>query len=262
VLVLPVLSLLFLVLPPLGWILLAYELILISVLAGLAWRELHSGAWHGGWLAFMLPFVAILAGVLYQTLQAFYSAFRLAGPPPSATALFDLGELFAVLTPIALWWCYKAGRVAFLPYGLQADQPHDGIKKSFYIVGLIPALAFGIFYFLNPAMTGILSIWSTGLTLYLPWPAYALSLWLAAATLLSARRDGNPVWLALLLLAAGGYAPQLSSQVFFGLIGLSLLSTRYSPKAAMQLSGYQPRIFQKTPGTSSLGEAETIQTEV
>jgi hypothetical protein len=31
----------------------------------------------------------------------------------------------------------------------------------------------------------------------------------------------------LLLLAAGGFAPQLSSQVFYGLIGLSFISSNF-----------------------------------
>lgn len=84
-------------------------------------------------------------------------------------------------------------------------------------------------------MAGILAIWSTGLTLYLPWPVYAFSLWLFAATFLALRRQSHPAAWAMLLLAAGGYAPQLSSQVFYGLIGLSLLSL-YSLKSDLRVS--------------------------
>jgi hypothetical protein len=55
-------------------------------------------------------------------------------------------------------------------------------------------------------------------------------MWLFGAVLLALWRQGSPSAWALLLLAAGGYAPQLSSQVFFGLIGLSLVSSHFLPR--------------------------------
>jgi hypothetical protein len=72
-------------------------------------------------------------------------------------------------------------------------------------------------------MSGILSIWSIGLTLGLPWPLYAISLWLAGAVVIASLRRNDPTGWAMLLLMAGGYAPQLSTHVFLGLIGLWLL---------------------------------------
>jgi hypothetical protein len=72
-------------------------------------------------------------------------------------------------------------------------------------------------------MTGILAIWSTGLTLYLPWPVYAVALWLAGKVVIQTLKQGNRVGWAILLLAAGGYAPQLNIHAFLGLIALWLL---------------------------------------
>ncbi|MEK7784505.1 MAG: hypothetical protein AAB658_03625, partial [Chloroflexota bacterium] len=120
--------------------------------------------------------------------------------------------LFVVLTPIVLWWA--VGR--------------DGISP--YKWAIIPTLAFVTAYLVNPAMTAIIAIWSTGLTLYLPWPLYAVSLWLGSVVVIASLRRGGLTGPALLLLAAGGYAPQLSTQVFLGLIALWLLvSSEKSP---------------------------------
>ena len=79
-------------------------------------------------------------------------------------------------------------------------------------------------HLVNPAMSGILAIWSTGLTLYLPWPLYAVSLWLVSVAAIVSLRRGDPAGWAILLLVAGGYAPQLSAQLFLSLIALWLLA--------------------------------------
>jgi hypothetical protein len=47
---------------------------------------------------------------------------------------------------------------------------------------------------------------------------------------IAALRRNDPAGWAILLLAAGGYAPQLSTHVFLGLIGLWILA---SPKAQL-----------------------------
>jgi hypothetical protein len=49
------------------------------------------------------------------------------------------------------------------------------------------------------------------------------------------RKQDHPAAWALLLLAAGGFAPQLSSQIFYGLIGLSLFSF-YTLKSDLPVS--------------------------
>ena len=183
-------------------------------LAAIFWIGLH--AWRQATnptqqAAVLLPGLALLIGRVYQTSQVVNAALDLADPPANALIFFNLGELLAVLSPIGIWWAFRrVGR--------------GGL--SLYLWSGIPALLFVAGYFLNPSMTGILAIWSSGLTLYLPWPLYALSLWLFGFVLLAAWKQGSPAGVALLLLAAGGHAPQLSTQLFFGLVGLSLLTTR------------------------------------
>jgi hypothetical protein len=91
------------------------------------------------------------------------------------------------------------------------------------LLAVIPALLFGMSYWRDPAMTGILTIWSTGLTLFLPWPVYTLALWLVGVTVLVNWRIRPSLAYAILLLISAGYMPQLSYQLFCALIALWLL---------------------------------------
>jgi hypothetical protein len=111
------------------------------------------------------------------------------------------------------------------------------------LLAALPAIGYSALTLANPSMAGILAIWSTGLTLYLPWPLYALSLWLFGMTFLALRRQNHPAAWALLLLAAGGYAPQLSSQAFFGLIGLSLFIKNLSQSDSTTAQGRELIFF-------------------
>jgi hypothetical protein len=159
-------------------------------------------------IAILLPAAAFVAGRLYQAVSAWYTAMRWPGPPVAADVLFNLGELLVVLSAVGLWWVY--GR---------------GASWRMWLGAALPALGLAAMHLAIPSMTGILAIWSIGLTLYLPWPLYAASLWLAGVTVLfSLRQDGQAAW-AILLLAAGGYAPQLSLQVFLSIIALWLLAS-------------------------------------
>jgi len=190
-----------------GWLAVGYQLLVMAaaaIVGGQVWRgdgEIKKK------IAWSIPALALLAGGLYQVLPAFYVALRWSGPPPFTELLFNVGELLVVFSPVGLWWA--VGQDAVSPYKWAT----------------IPALAFVAAYLLNPALTAIIAIWSTGLTLYLPWPLYALSLWLASAVVIVSLRRGDAEGWALLLLAAGGYAPQLSTQALLGLAGLWLLNS-------------------------------------
>lgn len=183
-------------------------------------------------IAWLIPALALLAGGLYQILPAFYMALRWPGPPPFTEALFNFGELLAVLTPFALWWAVLHTSRGVLPYTWAA----------------LPALAFVAAYLLNPAMTAIIAIWSTGLTLFLPWPLYAVSLWLASIVVIVSVRRGSTVGWAVLLLAAGGYVPSTSTHIFLGLISLWLLAS--------------PQLHPENIQQSTRGEASCLPTLV
>jgi hypothetical protein len=206
------LSLLFLVMVPAGWLVVFSHLITLGIILAL----LYSGAatassnplrLRASALIVILPALALVAGVLYHLLPALYTAVGWPGPPPLTGLLFNAGELLVVASVGALWWVY--GRSATLTHT---------------IIASLPALIFTLSFWRDPAMTGILTIWSTGMTLFLPWPFYVLALWLAVVTVLAAWRQKRSVAYALLLLMSAGYAPQLSSQLFCALLGLWLLA--------------------------------------
>ena len=83
-------------------------------------------------------------------------------------------------------------------------------------------------------MTGIIAIWSMGLTLYLPWPLYAISLWLFGALAIGSFGRRESIGWALLLLAAGGYTPQLSTHLFVGLIALWMVKPTHPANETQQ----------------------------
>lgn len=194
---------------------------LVSIAAGaIAWRTLRAIGGAPGRTAALAPMLAFLLGALYQGSPALYQALYWPGPPPFSTALFGAGELLVALAPIGLCWARRAAIRR---------------RPRVLIVAALPALLFAALHIANPALSGILSIWSIGLTLYLPWPLYAVSIWLTGALALDALRQGEVEGWAVLLLAAGGYAAQLSTQVFYGLIALWLLALpRTWPAVSLQ----------------------------
>jgi hypothetical protein len=209
------LSLALLVFTPTGPLLLSYHLLLIAAVLLLGGRPLghaqgmvwERGAPLGPRLAGTGIALVLLSGEVHQLLPALYETWRWPGPAPFASAFFNLGELALTLSSIAVWWAY--GR---------------GASRRVWLVAALPAVAFIAFRYANPAMTGILAIWSMGLTLYLPWPVYVLSLWLTGVTVMQAFQRSHPTGWAILLLMAGGYAPQLSTHAFINLLALWILT--------------------------------------
>lgn len=207
-------SLLGLVIPTAGWLALAFQALLgiaILILLRQVWMRPLSVAFK---IAASLVALTLLVTSLFQGLDPVAAVLGLPGSPLSAGLLFNLGELLVLVSILALWWA--AARHA--PWLI-------------WLIALLPALAFAVPRLLAPAMTGIMAIWSTGLTLYLPWPAYVAALWLAGVTVLTTLRRGDATGWAVILLAAGGFAPQLSIQAFLGLIALWLLVNATGPQS-------------------------------
>ncbi|HSM58242.1 MAG TPA: hypothetical protein VK879_18960, partial [Candidatus Sulfomarinibacteraceae bacterium] len=211
---LALLSLLFLVVVPPAWLALFYQLLAWAAVIGISGPTLRArgttpegkGTWLGT-AALLLPTLALSAGLLYQLLPNLYAILGWPGPPPLTGLLFNAGEML-VIGSVAVWW-WAFGRTR---------------NWRLWLWAALPALLFTLSFLRDPAMTGILAIWSTGLTLFLPWPLYALALWLAGVTLLAAWGPRRPLAIAMLLLIAAGYAPQLSTQLFCAIIALWLLA--------------------------------------
>lgn len=200
------LGLVSLVIPPAGWLPVIYHLLALIALGALGRDVWQAAGSPGARAARAIPVLALLVGTLHQGSEALAAVLPLPLPSPGL-GLFYLGELLVVASGACFWWIAR----------------QRGIPRGAWLAAALPALAFAVMALANPAITGIMAIWSTGLTLYLPWPLYALSLYLASAGAFALLGKGDPAGWAVLLLAAGGYPPQLSTQVALGVIGLWLL---------------------------------------
>lgn len=207
------------VLPP--WFALLYQgsaVTAVFTICLLRLRGARSAPVGTGWwqetASLLFPACSLLAGLLYQLLPTLYAVFNWPGPPALTGVLFRLGELLVIGTVLVWWWGY--GRT---------ERSRSGHSRSWlnWTVAAMPALLFALSFQRDPAMTGILTIWSTGITLFLPWPVYVVALWLVGVTVLTTWHTRPALAYAILLFISAGYAPQLSSQLFCALIGLWLL---------------------------------------
>jgi hypothetical protein len=201
------LSLLFLFIPAMGTLAVVYHLNLILALGLLGRDVLFGQSEIKQKVVGALVTLALMASGLYPLVQAVYVTLGLSGPPAFTGAIFNLGELLVVLAAFALGWAYG------WPTSRRA-----------WLLSTIPPLAFTAMHLANPAIAGVISIWSVGLSLYLPWPFYTIALWLVSLAVFSSLERRDPVGWAILLLAAGGYTPQLSSHAFLGIVALALFS--------------------------------------
>lgn len=189
------LSLIALIIPATHAASVVYHMLVVLVIADLGRQVWSQAAQRQVWrLAHMIPVLALLVAGIYQITEAL--------------PVFNLGEGLVVASGFAF---YAAAHRSKTPLWV-------------WLAAALPALAFSAMYLINPSITGIMAIWSTGLTLYLPWPLYAASLYLAGVAVVAALRTGDPAGWAILLLAAGGYPPQLSSHVILGMVALALLA--------------------------------------
>lgn len=195
--------------PPAGWWAISFHLLMITGIISLTWYAWRYPLMGDVKIAISCVAVTLLVGNLYQSLNQVYIQMKLPGPPIVGTGLFNFGEFMVVASVVPLWWAF----------GQKAS-------KRVWIMAAIPTVLFVIPRLTTPAMTGIMAIWSMGLTLYLPWLFYALAIWLASLTAFHSFQRGDTAGAAVLLLAAGGIAPQMSIQGFLGLIALWILVYR------------------------------------
>src|SRR3990170_6138873 len=231
-------SLVSVVVPLGGWGALLYHAATLIVVGLLVKVHLDRAAVRREKWAVGVTALAMVAAHLYLLLPPAGEVLGLARPSSLAIPFFAIGELLFVLTPLALWWAY--GRSA--------------PRWAWAVAGLVAA-GFAGMRLSQPSMVGILAMWSSGLSLYLPWPLYALSLAFAVVTVVAGMRARHPVGWTMILLAAAGLAPQLTTQSYYGLIALwalvssGPLAPQPFPVAARQPA--PPPSFQ--PGPAQVG---------
>jgi hypothetical protein len=227
-----VFSLAFIFLAPDGWWPVFDRLLIVvvvTILLGWLWRAAGDRRWK---IVMTAPMLAVWLGAMYQLLPALAQALHLPEAPAMGRTLFNLGEVLVALTPIGLWLLLR---------------PRE--RTRVVVLATIPAILFSIMHLVAPAMVSVMAIWSIGLTLYLPWPIYALSLWLGTIVIISALKHDQAIGWALLLLLAAGYAPQVSTHVFIGVSALWLMLSLNSAGRTKQVA-LNLRATPQIPATS------------
>jgi len=201
-------SLVAMVVPLGGWGALLYHAATLIVVGLLVKVHLDRPATRRERWAVGVTALALATAHFYLLVPPAGEALGLAGPSSLAIPLFATAELLFALTPLALWYAF--GRTA---------------PRWAWAVAILVVAAFAGMRLSQPSMVGILAMWSSGLSMYLPWPLYALSLAFAVVTVVAGARPRHPVGWAVILFAAAGNAPQLSTQAFYGVIALWALVT-------------------------------------
>ncbi|HST06375.1 MAG TPA: hypothetical protein VLQ48_16810 [Chloroflexia bacterium] len=169
--------------------------------------------------------VAVLLAALAYSCWYFsilVGGFALGGVTIGSTDILHVGELAAVVTPVAF----------FIAVALPDEWRMPKRWIAPVLVGL--ALAAGNIADIatDSGYTGVFSIWSVGFTLWMPWPIYALSLVLFLYAVLTcfARRVTNGGYanantgMGMLLILYAGYNLQLTYQHLLAVLAFALLT--------------------------------------
>lgn len=133
-------------------------------------------------------------------------------PPLSATVL-RVGEGLVVL----------AGGAVFMGWGLERWR-RAGLAGAALVTLALVAVTFAA---LSPTSTpAILTLWTTGLTLFLPLPLYLVSLGLFLITLVACWRSGDSFGIVagLILILVAGYMPEATYYHLLLLLGVASIS--------------------------------------
>ncbi len=166
-----------------------------------------------GRVALVLMVAAYFCYQYYTLAHLSYRLLDYSTLPPLTMAALRLGEGLVVAAGGAVFWAWGVGRWRRLgPIGL-------GLVVLLVLVVALSSL--------SPASTmSILALWTTGLSLFLPFPVYLLSLGLFLVTLVACWRSGDAFWTTagLLLLLLAGYMPEATYHHLLLLLGIAFLS--------------------------------------
>ena len=177
-------------------------------------------------LALILIAAAYLSYQYYVLSYLFYRILDYGAVPPLTIEVLRLGEALAVVAAAAAFWAWGLPRWRWVgKAGLAAVA---AVLLALTLAGLSPA-----------STMAILALWTTGLSLFLPFPVYLLALALYLLTLVACWRSGDAFWTAagLLLVLLAGYMAESTYHHLLLLVGVALLL------GAVQWSG--PRTWVK-----------------
>ncbi len=164
-------------------------------------------------IALGLMVAAYLSYEYYTLSYVFYRILDYAAIPPLSLDALRLGEALAMV----------AAGAGFLAWGLPRWGTIGRAGAAIVAVVLLALTAAG----LSPVSTmAILALWTTGVSLFLPFPIYLLALALFLLTIVACFRDRDAYWIAtgLLLVLLAGYMAESTYQHLLFLLGIFFLS--------------------------------------
>ena len=163
-------------------------------------------------LALILIAAAYLSYQYYVLGYLFYRILDYTTVPPMSTTVLRLGEALAVVAAAAAFWAWGLPRWRWVgKAGLAAVA---AVLLALTLAGLSPA-----------STMAILALWTTGLSLVLPFPIYLIALALYLLTLVACWRSGDAFWTAagLLLVLLAGYMAESTYHHLLVLLGVAFL---------------------------------------
>jgi len=196
----------------------AFSAGLMIALAAIAWTDGRSDPLRKATVGMIV--LAYLFAQYYTLSNQAYRALDLTAAPPATTRALEMAELLVVATALLAFWRWS---------GVRAGLSWRPSPVQLGVAGLLVFAFLGAYRGEDSSTAAILSLWTVGLTLYLPLPVYALALGLYAAALVAclgrARRDPAflPDAIALGLLPVAGLTLDLTYQHLVALVALLLL---------------------------------------
>ncbi|MEE9285072.1 MAG: hypothetical protein V3V35_04995 [Dehalococcoidia bacterium] len=177
---------------------------------GLAGRE---GTRLGARLALVLMVAAYFSYQYYVLAHLFYRILDYGAVPPLTIEVLRLGEVLTVAAAAVAFWAWGLPRWRWV--GAAGLAGVAAVLFALTLAGLSPV-----------STMAILALWTTGLSLFLPFPIYLVALALYLLTLVACWRSGDGFWIGagLLLILLAGYMPEATYQHLLLLLGVAFLS--------------------------------------
>ena len=196
----------------------AFSAGLMLALAAIAWTDGRADFGRKATVALIV--LAYLFAQYYTLSNQAYRALDLPVAPPATARALEVAELLVVATALLAFWRWS---------GVRAGLRWHPSPVQVAVAGLLVFAFLGAYRGEDSSTAAILSLWTVGLTLYLPLPVYALALGLYGAALVAclgrARRD--PAFMrdaiALGLLPVAELTLELTYQHMVALVALLLL---------------------------------------
>ncbi|MEE8400581.1 MAG: hypothetical protein V3R86_00295 [Candidatus Hydrothermarchaeaceae archaeon] len=211
-----ILSIAFIFIPPTAGLSLIYNLASLASILLITTQLYASSGKKIEKLTIITLSVFYLCSYYYRLSHISYQLLGITSAPTLSVETFNFGEFLVLPLSVLIFATYSGvlnGR---------------DLNWKMAILPTIFAAIFVASNLMNSEMTAIFSIWSLGFTLFLPYPLYAIAIWLFSFTLIKLISQGQSRGYGLAFIFIAGYAFWLSYHNLLLLLGLLLLSEKSS----------------------------------